>query len=86
MKQKMFFSHSAGSVGLNVWKGFGSHGVSEFFCLLFFFLPSTIAYPAPTTHPSCVFWVGVVVIVSNLSFLTAIFIAPLCCNTSVLSC
>ena len=75
MKQKMFFLHSAGSMGLSVWKGFGSHGVS-----------STIAYPALPTHPSCVFWVALVVIVSSLSFLTAIFIAPLCCNTSDLWC
>ena len=86
MKQKMFFfSHSAGSMGLSVWRGFGSHGVSEVFCF-FLFLPSTIAYPAPPTHPPCVFWVAVVVIVSSLSFLTAIFIAPLCCNTSDLWC
>ena len=69
MKQKMFFSDSPGSMGLSVWKGFGSHGVSE----CFFFLQSTIAYPASPTHPSCVIWVARVVIVSSLSFLSAIF-------------
>ena len=73
MKQKMFFSHLVGSMGLSIWRGFGSCGVSEFF----FFLPSTIAYPALPTHPPCVFAVALVVIVSCLPFL-----APLCCNTS----
>lgn len=68
MKQKMFFSHLAGSMGLSIWRGFGSCGVSEFF-----FLPSTIAYPALPTHPPCVFAVALVVIVSCLSFLSAIF-------------
>ena len=70
MKQNMFFSHSAVSIGLSVWRGFGSHLVCQ---SSFFFLPSTIAYPVPPTHPWCVFWVALVVIVYSLSFLSAIF-------------
>lgn len=64
----------------------GALGHMVFQSSFVFFLPSTIAYPAPPSHPSCVFWVALVIIVSSLSFLTAIFIAPLCCNTSDLWC
>ena len=48
MKQKMFFLHSAGSMGLSVWKGFGSHGVSEFFCFFFCHPPLPILPRPPT--------------------------------------
>ena len=47
MKQKMCFSHSAGSTGLSVWRDFGSHGVSEFF---FFGHPPLPILPRPPTR------------------------------------
>ena len=71
MKQKMFFSHSSWE---NRCECMEELWVTWCFRVLFFlFLPSTIAYPAPPTHPSCVFWVALLVIVSSLSFLSAIF-------------
>ena len=49
MKQNMFFSHSAVSIGLSVYGG----ALGLIWCdrVLSFFLPSTIAYPFPPTHP-----------------------------------
>ena len=52
-KQKTFFSHTAGSMGLSVQGVFRSHSILE----LLFLLPSAIAWPAPPTRPPCVFWV-----------------------------
>ena len=54
MKQKMFFSHSAVSIGLSVWRGFGSHLVcqSSFF---FFAVHHCLSCPA---HPPLMCFLG----------------------------
>ena len=84
MKQNMFFSHSAVSIGLSVWRGFGSHLVCQnsFF---FFAVHQCLSCPA---HPPLMCFLGssgcyciIIVSVSCLPFL-----ARLCCNTSDLWC
>ena len=80
MKQKMCFSHSAGSTGLSVWRDFGSHGVSEFF----FFLAIHHCLSCPAHPPVMICFLGnsgSYCIQSSLPFL-----APLCGNTSDLWC